>query len=928
MKKILLLLVLLCPVMAFGFPQFSLYDLNCDGSESPLGIENKQPCFSWKIYSEQRDFVQSAYQIIVSNREEDLSNDAGTVWDSKKVTSDQSILVPFAGTTLSPATVYYWKARIWDKDGNPSQWSSVKKFSTGLLTEQDWKNARWIALEQDKKDGRLVPGIHGLLDLKKMMGDKKIGLYTLPEFRKTLTVTKTVKRADAFVAGLGQFEFFINGEKVGNHFLDAGWTKYDKQVLYVTFDVTKMLRNGQNVLGVMLGNGFYNVPNERYFKLTTSYGAPKMRLLLKIEFTDGSVEYVTSNRSWKTSPSAITFSSIYGGEDYDATREQAGWKTSGFNDSRWANAKEVNNPVTMNSQQSTPITIKTEIPVVTKFLNKKGYWVYDLGQNFSGIIRVKIHSKDSRQIIFRPAELLNPDSTVNQSASGQPFYFAYHTNASDTVAVWQPQFAYYGFRYVQIENCVPEGAKNADNQPEIASLTGLHTCNSAPEAGTFVCSKPMFNRIHNLIDWAIRSNLSSVFTDCPHREKLGWQEQVYLMQNSMLYCYNLTRLYTKTFKDLQIAQREDGCIPSIAPEYVRFADGFEDSPEWGGSFIIAPWYQYKWYGIKTDLEDCYPYMQKYITYLGSKADHNIVSYGLGDWFDIGPAAPGYSQLTSYGVTATATYYYDVTIMQKVASLLKKDADAAYYQKLGNDIKKAFQDKYVNKTTKKIDRDSQTANAMALYLGLVEPADTAWVMHNLIEGIRSKNNALTAGDIGYSYLVKTLAEHGRDDIIYDMNSKYDVPGYGWQLAHGATALTESWQAYGFVSNNHFMLGHIMEWFYNGLAGIKQSPTSVAYHDIVIDPKIVGDIKSASASYESPYGTIKSDWKLTDDSYILKVSIPANTTASVILPSTDASKITMYDVPLSSCKDFNVSTTEKNKLCVKLGSGDYLFEVKNK
>jgi alpha-L-rhamnosidase len=925
MRRYLFILLMLCPLAVSASNDFSLYDLTCDNAVNPLGLENQHPCFSWKIHADGRNFVQSAYQILVSTRTDDLDKDCGSVWNSQKVSSSQSILIPFEGKQLLSSTVYYWKVRIWDKDNRASSWSQVQSFATGLPSPGDWRNARWIALEKDKADGYLVPGLHVFTNLKESIGNKKFGLYPLPQFRKSISLTKKVKRADAYVAGLGHFDFFLNGEKVGDHFLDAGWTKYDKEALYVAFDVTKLLKDGKNVIGVMLGNGFYNVPNERYFKLVTSYGAPKMKLLLKIEYTDGSTQYVVSDRSWKVTQSAIVYSSIYGGEDYDATREIADWQTEGFNDRSWKNAIEVNNPVKMNAQQSTPLTIRNDMPIVAKFKNKKGLWVYDLGQNFSGIIRVKIHSKDSRTVVFRPAELLNPDSTVNQSASGAPFYFSYRTKAGDYEAVWQPQFTYYGFRYVQLEGAVPADVAQSQQLPEIVSLVGVHTCNAAPEAGSFVCSKPMFNQIHNLIDWAIRSNMASVLTDCPHREKLGWQEQTYLMQNSLLYRYNLSRLYRKIFKDLQTSQREDGCIPSIDPEYVRFESGFEDSPEWGSSFIISPWNQYRWYGDRASLESCYPDMKKYIDYLGSKAQNNILSYGLGDWFDIGPKSPGYAQLTSYGVTATATYYYDVTIMRQVASLLKKDNDVAYYEQLGRNIKKAFEDKYIDKTTKKVERDSQTANAMALYTGLVEPADTAWVMHNLIESIRSKNNALTAGDIGYSYLLKTLGEHGRADIIYDMNSKYDVPGYGWQLAHGATALTESWQAYGFISNNHFMLGHLMEWFYSGLGGIRQSTSSVAYHDILIDPQITGDITSASASYECPYGTIRSEWKLSGNEYMLHVSIPANTFASVILPCSDPNMITEYGSLLSSNKDLPTSPADSNKLCVRLGSGDYRFVV---
>src|SRR5574344_1487200 len=321
MKKFLFVLLLICPLVVSASPSFSLYDLTCDEACNPLGLENLHPGFSWKIHAEQRNFVQSAYQILVSTHIDDLNKDCGTVWDSHKIVSDQSVLIPFEGSGLQTSTVYYWKVRVWDKNNNVSSWSEIQSFVMGLLTSNDWKNARWIALEKDKADGRLVPGIHVYSDLKKLVGDKKYGMYLLPQFRKTVSLTKKVKRADAYVSGLGHFDFFINGKKVGNHFLDAGWTKYDKQVLYVAFDVTHQLNNGKNVLGLMLGNVFYNVPNERYFKLTTSYGAPKMKLMLKIEYTDGSIQYVVSDKSWKVTQSPITYSSIYGGEDYDATRE-------------------------------------------------------------------------------------------------------------------------------------------------------------------------------------------------------------------------------------------------------------------------------------------------------------------------------------------------------------------------------------------------------------------------------------------------------------------------------------------------------------------------------------------------------------------------------------------------------------------------------
>jgi hypothetical protein len=926
-EKLIFLYLLVFPIFASAASGFSLYGLTCDDAVNPLGMDNQKPCFGWKIHAEQSNFLQSAYQILVSGSMAELNRDEGDVWNSEKVNAKQSVSVPYQGKGLMPATTYYWKVRIWDKNGTPSVWSEPQTFSMGLLTDADWHKAQWIAMQKEDADGRLVPGIHVYENPKKILGDKKIGMYKLPQFRKTVSLKKTVKRAFAYVSGLGHFDFFINGEKVGNHFLDAGWTNYDKQVLYVTFDVTRLLNKGMNVLGVMLGNGFYNVPNERYFKLTTSYGVPKMKMLLEIEYDDGTKQQVVSDTSWKVTASPITYSSIYGGEDYDAMLEQQGWKEGGFNDKGWSRAVAVSNTATMRSQQSTPLTVRTDVPVVRKFKNAKGYWVYDLGQNFSGIIRADISWQGRDTVVFRPAELLKADSSANQKATGSPYYFSYRTRAEGGETVWQPQFSYYGFRYVQLEGAVPSGESNPNHLPEIKFIVGLHTCNSAPEAGSFVCSKPMFNQIHHIIDWAIRSNVASVLTDCPHREKLGWQEEAYLMQNSLLYRYNLSRLYTKIFGDMQASQRTDGCIPSICPEYVRFNSGFEDSPEWGSSFIIAPWNVYKWYGKKQDLETYYPDMQKYVSYLGSRTQDGIIEYGLGDWFDIGPGSPGYSQLTSKGVTATALYYQDVTIMQKVAALLGKTDDEKMYQRLGEDIRKAYIKKYMDSTTGKIDRNSQTANAISLSVGLVDAQDTARIMRNLIEDIRGRNNALTAGDVGFSYLLHTLSDHGRSDIIYDMNSKYDVPGYGWQLAHGATALTESWQAYKSVSNNHFMLGHLMEWFYSGIGGIRQSESSVAFDDIIIDPQIVGDLTSASVSYESPHGTIRSEWKLEGDDYVLHVSIPANTRASIYLPQDDANSISNFGMPISADKDINFKAIAPGKSCVNVGSGDYQFLMKN-
>ena len=900
---------------------FSVYNLTCEHEENPLGLETVTPRFSWQINAQKRNFEQSAWQVLVADSEAELKADGGNIWDSGKQNTSLSVLNAFNGKTLESGKRYFWKVKIWDKEGNVSRWSPTAYFQMGLLHEKDWNKAQWIALEKDKKDEIFTTGI---AHIERDLGDKKIGMYLLPQFRKELSIAKELKRATAYVSGLGHFEMYLNGDKVGNNFLDPGWTKYDKCALYVSFDVTEMLHPGRNVIGVMLGNGFYNIPRERYLKMIASYGAPKLKLKLQIEYTDGSVEHIITDPGWKVTESPVTFSSIYGGEDYDAGQEQNGWMKSGFDDKSWSKPIIAGNTTPLVSQRIAPLKVRDRIPTVRMLQTTAGEWVYDLGQNYSGVLELKIKGVEKLPVKLYPAELLNPDNSVNQSASGYPFYYTYTARGND-VETWQPQFTYYGFRYVQIEGAVPAGQPNPDNLPEIIEITGLHTCNSAKEVGTFHCSNEMFNKIYNLIDWSMRSNMASVLTDCPHREKLGWLEVAHLMQHSFQYRYDMARFYGKVMMDMRSTQTSDGLIPDIAPELVEFEGGFRDTPEWGSAFIICPWYIYEWYGDKRLIEDNYPYMQRYLDYLTSKANDHIIAYGLGDWYDIGPNHPGESQLTSNGVTATAIYYYNTTIMQKIAGLLGRSDDADRYEKLAVEIKKAFNETYWNQTTQTYDRNSQAANAVAIYMGLATDENREKTFRNLVGDIRGRNNALTAGDVGYRYVLRALEANDASEIIYDMNCKYDVPGYGWQLAHGATSLTESWQAYGFVSNNHCMLGHLMEWLFGSLGGVRQADRSVGFREIAFKPEIVGDIRNANVSFESPYGVIKSEWKDNEDEFLLRVEVPANSFASVYLPSSDLSGITESGLSVTEAAGVSDVFSENGRVVVKVGSGIYSFKV---
>lgn len=898
MKRLLIVCIGLLIVSPMLAQQLEIVNPRCEYRQDPLGVDAVQPALSWEMRSPGKNVSQTAYRVIVADDPALLRNNTGNIWDSKRIISSASIQVLYKGKPLQSTRKYFWKVMVWDNKGN-NAWSNEVQWQMGLLDKNDWKGAQWIAYDQLPDTARIIPFAHGRG--KKEWGTRK---NILPLLRKTFAIDKAVKQATVFICGLGQFEMSLNGKKTGDHFLDPGWTQYSKHALYVSFDVTKELKPGQNAIGVMLGNGFYYIPGERYRKLTGAYGYPKMIARLVVEYSDGTTTDIVSDDSWKTFPSPVFFSSIYGGEDYDANLEQKGWDQPGFNDQSWKQVVLTNGPALLQSQMAEPLkAIESFSPVKTTLLNN-GSWIYDLGQNFSGIPSIEVSGKKGDTVRIIPAELINDDGSANQKGSGGPSYFTYILKG-EGVEQWQPQFTFYGFRYLQVQGAVPSSESNPQQLAVIKNIKGIHTRNAAAKTGEFTSSNSLFNQTYDLINWAIKSNTMSVFMDCPHREKLGWLEETHLMGSSVQYNYDIAALCRKVIRDMINAQTEEGLVPEIAPEFVQFEDPFRDSPEWGSACIILPWYAYKWYGDKQSLVEAYPLMKKYIAYLEKKSVNYILAHGLGDWYDIGPNRPGISQLTPLGVTATATFYYDLSLMIKVAKLLGKNEEAVLFQQLAAKVKNAFNEKYFNPQTKQYATGSQAANAMALYMDLVEPTERKAVTANLVKDIRDRGNALTAGDIGYRYVLRALEDAGRSDIIFDMNSRTDVPGYGYQLAHGATALTESWQAYPSVSNNHFMLGHLMEWFYAGLCGIKQAADAVAYNKIELRPQPVGDITSASAAYHSVYGPVKVSWKKNGQRFTLTASIPANTKAVIYFPANQT-----YRQPVS------------------IGSGNYTYTVQLK
>lgn len=922
---ILLISVIFFQLLACSDAKLQVDSVTVDNQNEAVGVDARQFNLSWKLTAKERSTVQTACQIVVASSLKDL-NSQDPVWDSGKIETRQSILVGYTGPELHAGSSYFAKVKVWDNHGNESPWSRAIRLITAVDQNRGWDNAQWIGYEDLPDSDRVVVGVTGYGNLSLNKVEKR---SVVPQFRTDFQVGKGLASATLFICGLGQYEASINGQKVGHDFLTPGWTHYDKTVLYNTYDVKDMLQKGGNAIGVIVGNGFLYNNRERYRKLIIAYGFPKMICKLQLTYNDGHSETIVSDGDWKMRPSPITYAGIYGGEDYDATLEEEGWDRFGFESGSWKEARLVAPPQgQLKPDRNDPVRVmETFNPVSVTRLNDSTC-VYDFGQNASGIINLNIKGAKGQSVTCYPGEVLKEDGSVNQRGSGSPYYFKY-TLKGAAQETWRPRFSYYGFRYVQVNGVQPDSVSDKTDLPKIIGLQALHTRNSSPITGSFVCSNELFNSIFNLINWGIKSNTQSVMTDCPTREKLGWLEQTHLVGTSAHYNFSLYNLYRKLIGDMKDAMTEDGLVPSIIPEYINFEyydSAFRDSPEWGSAMLIQPWLMYKWYGDSTMIATSWTDMQKYFSYLEKKSSGYLLSHGLGDWYDVGPQIPGYTQLTPVPLVASAMYYYDAVLMTEIAIKLGKPDEAQYYHQLADKIKIAFNDKFYHADTKTYGTGSQTSMAMPLSMGIVPDEDIPLVFEHLVNTIQADSNRITAGDIGFHYLMDVLIRFGATELLYAMNNRDDVPGYGYQLKKGATALTESWQALETKSMDHMMLGHLMDWFYGGLAGIGQTPNSVAYREVLIAPQMVGDLKSASASFESPYGTIVSDWKNSDQVFTLHVDIPVNSIGYVKLPIKKGATILESGVPIAKQKGIIAEEETGDCITFMVGSGEYHFEVR--
>jgi alpha-L-rhamnosidase len=887
-------------------------DLRISNESEPLAVAEARPEFSWRVVAAAPDLhsvSQSSYQLRIAADESGLTAGRNLLWDSGKVSGRGTSWQGNAdrGPEFKPGHEYVWQVRVWDEHDRASGWSPPAYWTQA----PEWR-ARWIAADRT---------------------DEAAGSKPMPLFRKEFSVGERVTRALLYISGLGQYEFRINGAKVGSSQITPGWSDYRKTVFYDSYDVTSTLHGGPNALGIMLGNGMYRVLKTpgRYTKFTGTFGPPKCVAQLHVEFSSGMSVDIATDESWKTHPGPITFSSTYGGEDYDARQEQDGWDRPGFDDARWNPVVASDGPGgVLRPELAPPIRVMHTYRAAHRTEPQPGVIVYDLGQNFAGWPAITVGGPAGATVKLIPGELLNEDGTVSQRSSGGPEWFSYTLKGGGSEQ-WHPRFSYYGFRYVQVETTNASAQAAA---PRILDLQGEAVHTSSEAIGSFASSDDLLNRIHTLIVRAIENNAVSLFTDCPHREKLGWLEEAHLLAPSMLYDFEFSGLYAATARNVGDDQKQDapdaGRVAEIAPQYVVFGVDnriFDDSPEWGSTAVLAPWYVYQRDGNLAALLSHLDVMRRYVDYLSTRAQNNIIAYGLGDWYDIGPGEPGVSKLTTPGVTATAIYYQDLRVLEKTLALAGRDEESRSYATRADAVRSDFNGRFFDAARQRYDKGSQTAQAMPLVVGLVPDGMESGVLNALVADIRTHSNHVTAGDVGFHYVVAALLDGGRSDVLYDMLKRTDSPSYGDQLAKGATALTEAWDANPNSSQDHFMLGHAEEWFYRGLGGINVDLSAQPPRQLVLRPQLVGKLTEARTRYVSAWGPVESNWKRDSTQTVYEFTIPANANATVELRTASAESLRIDGREADEAPGVISSKSKAHKIELVLGSGHYRITSPN-
>ena len=888
--------------------------LTCENQDNPQGIHFLRPHFSWIMESQERGQRQSAYQILVSASAEMLAENMGDIWNSGKKKSNQSVLIEYAGSQPVSGTTYFWKVRVWDKDGRLSDWSSTARWSTGLLNTEDWK-ADWIGID------KAFPGEDAEGQFRKLAARY---------LRKEFEVNKPVRKAVTYVSGLGLYELRMNGSKTGNLVLAPGATDYTKTVFYNTYDVTSLLVTGKNVIGVILGNGRYFAMRKDEPFLMHNYGFPRLLLQMNIEYADGTKDRIVSDESWKlTVHGPITENNEFDGEKYDATKEMNGWDKAGFNPGEWTSANLVEAPSgVLTGQLNEPIRVTGEIKPVSFTSLNPGVYIYDMGQNMVGWASLKVKGKRGDKVSLRFAESLRDDGSLYlENIRSARVTDTYVLKGGDE-ETWQPKFTYHGFRYVEL-TC--PGMK-----PDLSTITGCVVNNDLASNGTFECSDTLINTIYKNAMWGIRGNYRSFPTDCPQRdERMGWLGDRATGCRGESYIFKNGGLYRKWLGDMRDAQNEQGGIPDVCPAYWAM---YNDNVTWDGTGIMVMDMLLSQYGDVTGVRENYDAMKKWMMYMHGKygSDDLMPRDSYGDWCMppeemsmIHSRDP--KRITAGTLLGTSFFIHDLDLMQKFAKLLSRTDDVATFHDMAARMKNAYNENFFDPEGNYYGNNTVTANILSLAFDLVPTGKREDVFNSAVEQIETVYHGhIPTGLIGIMVLQRVLTDFGRADIAMRFATETTYPGWGYMAENGATTIWELWNGNtadpSMNSGNHVMLlGDLIIWMHEYLAGIK--PGEPGFKSMIMKPLVGAGISFVKATHRSPYGTIVSNWNMNENNdFTWDIQVPVNTSAKVYVPANNRSSVLENGQKPSTSNGVTFTGIKDGFAIYTILSGTYHFESK--
>lgn len=889
-------------------------NLRCEYLVDPLGIDIVNPRFSWEMISSESAKKQKAYEILVASDSLVFSRGIGDMWNSGKVNSVESNQIAYQGKPLISDKSYFWKVRVWDENGNVSEWSSISYWSMGLLHPSDWK-AKWIGLPS------ILPAVEQ---------DKHI-VPPSPLLRKEFKVNKKIRRATLFSTSLGIYNIYLNGKKVGDHILAPEWTDYFKRVQYQTYDVTALLNDQMNVIGAILADGWYagtmfNHPDRG------NYGFDR-RLLAQLEiiYTDGSSDRICSDSSWKILKGGpVREVSIFDGEIFDENLNPTNWMQPGFNDDCWTPVTvDTSISLSLNAQMNEPIKVIRELKPVNVFQSKKETYIFDMGQNMVGWSKLSLPYNPGKKIILRYGEMLNPDSTLyteNLRIAKQTDI--YIPGKSDSLH-FEPKFTYHGFRYVEITGLT--------KKPELDDVVGEVIASGAPVASSMQTSDKELNKLWGNILWTQLGNMYGVPTDCPQRdERAGWMGDAQVFCETAMYYMDMSAFYTKWFRDIRDAQTENGRFPNYAPQVGM---RYYDAPGWADAGVIIPWKFYETYGDKRTLSTQYGAMCKFIDFVYDKNPKlirvNAVGDNYGDWLNGNTIKandyPKEGGAVSKDIFNTAYFAYSTELVAKASKVLGRNVQFRHYDSLAKAIRKAFVIQFMDKNGV-IKGNTQAGYGMALAFGLVPEKLKAAVANHMLDAVVAYDYRLSTGIHSTARLMNELSKYGYTDIAYRLLQSHRFPSWFYSIDQGATTIWERWDGYvkgrgfqdpGMNSFNHYAIGSVGEWLYKHILGINPDEENPGYHHFIIQPQPGGSLKWAKGAYHSIAGDIVVSWKKEDRSFTLYLEIPVNTTATVIMPP--GKLIQENGIPVGKIKNIKELRTVKIGSKLLVPSGHYSFLV---